>query len=272
MDQIGPTVRRRRQDLGLTLGALAEAAECSKAYLSAIENDRLNNPPSRRVLERIAGALSIEPGDLVRMAEWQRTPAAVRAEIEQLLQRSGAKATGGGRDLDALYRDGQLQQWVETQQPNIEPVRAVGYRVPLINKVAAGYPTDFTDLDYPARVADEYLTLPGLTDTTAFAARVVGDSMAPTYREGEIIVFSPQRPAGDGEDCFVRLLPDHQTTFKRVFFEEGERIRLQPLNERFEARTVDREAVDGLYPAIVRLQQLDQTLAGSPAQGEGLHP
>ncbi len=273
MDQIGPTVRRRRQDLGLTLDALAQAAGCSKAYLSAIENDRLNNPPSRRVLEHIAAALSIDAGDLIRMAEWQRTPAAVRAEVEhmaaharqveRLLHQAGGDRAGHGRNLDAMYRNGQLHRWVDDHRPNIEPFREIGYRVPLINKVAAGYPTDFTDLDYPARVADEYLTVPGVTDATAFAARVVGSSMEPDYREGEIIVFSPQRPAADGEDCFVRLLPDHKTTFKRVFFEDGGRIRLQPLNDRFEARTVQRVAVDGLYPAILRLQQLGQPVNGS---------
>lgn len=93
-------------------------------------------------------------------------------------------------------------------------------RAPLINNVRAGYPTEFTDLGYPARVADEYVTVPDLHDPDAFAARVVGDSMAPEYREGDIVVFSPERDAVSGSDCFVRFERDETTTFKRVFFEE----------------------------------------------------
>jgi len=44
---------------------------------------------------------------------------------------------------------------------------------------AGAYTADFTDLDYPLNVADEYTAAPGLDDPQAFAARVVGDSMLP---------------------------------------------------------------------------------------------
>src|SRR6185295_16344626 len=88
---------------------------------------------------------------------------------------------------------------------------ALPVQAPLINKVAAGYPTEFTDLGYPARVADEYVSAPGVTDADAFAARVVGDSMMPLYREGDIVVFSPERDTKDGDDCFVRLERDDET-------------------------------------------------------------
>jgi len=124
--------------------------------------------------------------------------------------------------------------------------------------VAAGYPTEFTDLGYPARVADEYVSVPDVVDPEAFAARVVGDSMAPEYLEGDVVVFSPALSATQGSDCFVRLERDDETTFKRVFFEgvdgegaaEGDLIRLQPLNPRYGARVLAREDVAALYPAI----------------------
>jgi phage repressor protein C with HTH and peptisase S24 domain len=132
--------------------------------------------------------------------------------------------------------------------------------VPIINKVAAGYPTEFTDLGYPARVADEYISTPDLYDAQAFAARVVGDSMAPDYREGDVVVFSPERDTPDGADCFVRLDRDNETTFKRVYFErvgELERIRLQPINLAYPARTVNREDVAGLYAAAYVVRAVD---------------
>jgi len=144
--------------------------------------------------------------------------------------------------------------------------------VPLINKVAAGYPTEFTDLGYPARVADEYVRVPEVSDPDAFGARVVGDSMEPEYREGDMVVFSPRATVYNGADCFVRLERDAQTTFKRVFFEDETgkvmddeavrrsgvgasavrvvRIRLQPLNPRYGPRVYEREEVAGLYAAV----------------------
>ena len=63
--------------------------------------------------------------------------------------------------------------------------------VPVINRVSAGYPKDFTDLSYPRGVADEYVGCPDVHDKDAFAARVAGDSMTPKYTQGDIVIFSP---------------------------------------------------------------------------------
>ncbi|HVZ94832.1 MAG TPA: S24 family peptidase [Phycisphaerales bacterium] len=141
--------------------------------------------------------------------------------------------------------------------PMVLPVQ-----VPLINKVAAGYPREFTDLGYPARVADEYIAVPDVYDADAFAARVVGDSMFPDYHEGDIVVFSPTAPIGEGDDCFVRLERDEETTFKRVYFEKdpkgNELIRLQPLNSTYGPRTLPREDVAGLYAAVYVVRRVDK--------------
>lgn len=134
--------------------------------------------------------------------------------------------------------------------------RLLPIEVPLINSVAAGYPTEFTDLGYPARVADAYVRTPDIHDPDAFAARVVGNSMAPLYQEGDIVVFSPAKPIdpASGTDCFVRLEPDHESTFKRVYFETDSRgtqlVRLQPLNPNFPPRTLPRDQIAGCYPAV----------------------
>lgn len=131
---------------------------------------------------------------------------------------------------------------------------SLSLEVPVVNRVAAGYPREFTDLGYPARVADEYVRCPDLTDPDAFAARVVGDSMSPVYTEGDIVIFSPAKAIKDGSDCFVRLEPDHETTFKRIYSETDHAghavIRLQPLNSAFPPRTLPREQVAALFAAV----------------------
>ncbi len=74
--------------------------------------------------------------------------------------------------------------------------------------------------------------------------------MAREYREGKVVVFSPDLPTPSGTDCFVRLERDNETTFKRVYFEDdGRTIRLQPLNGSYPPRSVDREDVSGLWAA-----------------------
>lgn len=273
MTTLGQLVRHRRKQLQLTLDRLAPIVQCSKAYLSAIENDRLDNPPSTELLLRLESALQLADGELRELADWARTPKPIRERLHQLdvasdatreLARTLLSIAGkahdskkkAGKDLDALYASGQLQRLIDAATGNVAATPAVRARVPIINKVAAGYPADFTDLDYPARVADDFAAVPDLADPDAFAARVCGASMQPDYREGDIIVFSPATDPRSGSDCFVRILPDHQTTFKRVYFESEQRIRLQPLNPAFAPATYERTEIAGLYPAIMKIQKI----------------
>jgi repressor LexA len=101
---------------------------------------------------------------------------------------------------------------------------------------------------------------PEVNDKDAFAARVHGESMMPKYRPGDIVIFSPAADPREGDDCFVRF-DDGQTTFKRVFFEEGadgeSMLRLQPRNEKFRPRVVRSQSVSGLYRAMYKYQRVD---------------
>ncbi|MEN0020686.1 MAG: helix-turn-helix domain-containing protein [Planctomycetota bacterium] len=206
---IGALVRTRRLELNLTLDRVGERAGCSKSYLSAIENDR-GAHPGPALIARLEEALALEPGSLRSVADLSVTPAGVRARLAKAEAESRAarrlvelvgtgQSQGGTADrspLDEAYRSGEVGQLLQRlgasagDQPEAVPLPL---EVPLINKVAAGYPTEFTDLGYPARIADEYVRCPDLADPDAFAARVVGTSMQPDYREGDIVIFSPAR-------------------------------------------------------------------------------
>jgi repressor LexA len=133
--------------------------------------------------------------------------------------------------------------------------------VPIVNRVSAGYPRDFTDLSYPPTVADDYVGCPDVRDKDAFAARVHGDSMTPKYREGDIVIFSPAAAPRSGDDCFIRF-ESGETTFKRVFFESDDSgtsvIRLQPRNEKYRPQIVPSTQVSGLYKAMFRYQRVDE--------------
>lgn len=275
MRTVGELIRTRRQELGQTLQELALSVGCAKSYLSTIENDRREHPPSRALLQRLERAMRMTPGALVSVGNLQVMPEDVRREVLSLqTDRSVARRLAEmlTRDgVDSMHRSGELRRLVEQLAPSggreragdgdgITLATALPLQVPVINKVAAGYPTEFTDLGYPARVADEYVSVPDVFDGDAFAARVVGDSMAPLYHEGDIVVFSPAATTAPGSDCFVRFERNAETTFKRVYFErdaEGrEMIRLQPLNAQYPPRTVEREEVAGLYAAVYVVRRI----------------
>jgi repressor LexA len=255
---LGSLIRARREALGLTQDRTADAAGISKPYLSNIETGRAKNPPSARVLEGLENALALPSGQLQRAAQLARTPTAVRQEHEQLeaqLQkyRSVLKTILDKSDAKA---DGDLEAMIDSlgTESNVDLLGA-SRPVPVINKVTAGYPQHFTDLDYPASIAEEYIRCPDLADPQAFAARIVGDSMAPEFSEGDIVVFSPATEPRDGFDCFVRF-EDGETTFKRFYQDDPETIRLQPLNNAYPATQVPAKRVTGLWPAVARFQSL----------------
>lgn len=266
---LGGLVRSRRRARGLTLADVAGRVGCTKGYLSLIETGR-KGPPSAELIAALERALEMDAGALARVAAVERTPSDVRDDYERLRSRDEQakaaarrlRALASGGSVDALYRSGALRSLIDAIDPegsepgqaeSIAPV-SLPLEVPLINRVSAGYPAGFTDLGFPARVADEYVRCPDVSDPDAFAARIVGDSMEPAYREGDVVVFSPARDLEDGCDCFARLEPDSESTFKRVYFERddggAELIRLQPVNNRYAPRVLPREMVAGLYRAV----------------------
>src|SRR5688572_4314142 len=274
MEPLGPKLRRQRRRLGFTLDELAGKTSISKPYLSLIETGRVKSPPGDEKLRRLEQVLGFTTGELVSQAHLQRTPRDVRAMLQALVKGEGVKArsertkgTNGvavasselSTSLDDAYLSGVLQELVDRSAGNVEHVRTNA--VPVINRVSAGYPKDFTDLSYPKGIADDYVGCPDVEDRDAFAARVHGDSMTPKYREGDIVIFSPAAGPRDGDDCFVRFA-DGQTTFKRVFFETGDSskpvVRLQPRNEKYRPQVVPADAISGLYRAVYRYQRVDQ--------------
>jgi repressor LexA len=207
--------------MGLTREQLAISAGLSKAQIANLETGRRRSPPSDRVLRRLEGALEYHARELTRLGHLARTPSMLHDECD---------------DNVALASLGAL--------------------VPIINRVTAGYPHEFTDLDYPPSVADEYIRCPGIADRQAFAARVVGDSMAPDYREGDIVVFSPNTAPGAGDDCFVRFDGAKGTTFKRYYQDNERTVRLEPINPAYPAVTYPVEDITGMWPAVFRVQRL----------------
>jgi len=256
---LGQIIRNKREQLNLTLDEVGSRVGFSKPYLSTIETGKVKNPPGDELLKKLEKILEFEPGLLLHIAHMERIPPDIRQEYESTeaenekwrqFIKNLIHQKANASQLGKLLAKSKL----DTEKDSL-PLSA-GRLVPVINKVAAGYPSDFDDLDYPVGVADDYVRCPDLHDPNAFAVRVVGDSMEPKFREGDIVVFSPAAEVHNGDDCFIRFTEPHETAFKRVFFEPNNEVRLQPRNEKYSPIIIDGKRINGLYRAITKIEKL----------------
>ena len=256
---LGQIIRQKREQLNLTLDEVSNRIGFSKPYLSTIETGKVKNPPSDELLKKLEKILKFESGLLLHIAHIEGLPSDIRQEYESAEAENKKWRKIVKNLIDKKSDPSKLGKIISKQDLDIEQgksVLAAGRLVPVINKVSAGYPSDFNDLDYPVGIADDYVRCPDLHDPNAFAVRVVGDSMEPKFREGDIVIFSPESEVHNGDDCFVRFATPHETTFKRVFFEPDNKIRLQPRNDQYPPTVVKGDRINGLYRAIVRYEKL----------------
>ena len=296
----GQNLRQCRHAIGWTLDQLAAATGISKPYLSNIETGRLCGPPAPDKLALLEKALNLPAGVLTDKADWLRTPQTVRnllsaRPLPENLQPTIAphgdsvpRRADGAVDLDQLLKFSRpigpflAGPCAESGTPNSTESSVVPLlRIPLINRVAAGNAAEFTDLDYPAGIADSYIAAPVPTETVTesgatsasgspdaglFALRIEGDSMEPRYQQGDIVVFSSTQAPQDGDDCLVRLddSENFSTTFKRIEFSAGSAeaipdadatyLTLVPLNPVYPRRSLRQSQISGLYPAVWRIR------------------
>ncbi len=256
---LGKIIRKKREQLNLTLDEVSGQIGFSKPYLSTIETSRVKNPPGDELLRKLEKALEFEPGLLLHIAHMEGMPSDIRQKYESA-EAENSKYRQFIKNLIHKKTDvSKLDSFLAESNLDIEQGKAslsAGRMVPVINKVAAGYPEDFNDLDYPVGIADDYVRCPDIHDPNAFGVRVVGDSMQPKFREGDIVVFSPAAEVHNGDDCFIRFAEPHETTFKRVFFEPDNKVRLQPRNENYSPLIVDGKRINGLYRAAIKYEKL----------------
>jgi phage repressor protein C with HTH and peptisase S24 domain len=256
---LGQIIRKRRHELNITLDEVSAKTGFSKPYLSTIETGKVRNPPSDSLLRKLEEVLEFSAGTLRHIANLDRMPADVRQRFEayeaenqrwrKLVKNLIDKKSSKG-EIDELLSKSDLQ--IDSGSSAIKP----GRLIPVINRVAAGYPVDFDDLEYPAGFADDYVRCPDIDDPHAFAVRVIGDSMEPKFVQGDIVIFSPAAEVRSGDDCFIRLSTPHETTFKKVFFEPQNKVRLQPRNENYAPLIVEGSRINGLYRAVIKYERL----------------
>lgn len=108
-----------------------------------------------------------------------------------------------------MFDDEEREAQPCTNYPNLTPIPQMPHhRVRMVGAVAAGVPI-LADEEY-----DVYVDAPEKAD---YALRIEGDSMEPTYLDGDVIYIREQPNVDDGRVAVV--LVDDSATLKHVYHE-----------------------------------------------------
>lgn len=104
-----------------------------------------------------------------------------------------------------------------------------GRRIPLIGMAQAGSEGYFGDGGYPVGAGWDEISSPELADPNAYALEISGDSMEPVFRDGDIIIVSPNSPVRRGDRVVVRTVKG-EVMAKQLVRQSARRIELASLN------------------------------------------
>jgi phage repressor protein C with HTH and peptisase S24 domain len=121
--------------------------------------------------------------------------------------------------------------------------------LPLIGFAKAGKGGFFDDSGFPVGQGWDEVEVPGVTDTTAYALEITGDSMVPVYREGDTIVVSPGATIRKGDRVVVRT-GDGQVMAKILQKQSARSVELASFNPDHPVKTLDAKNVDWMARII----------------------
>jgi len=82
----------------------------------------------------------------------------------------------------------------------------------------------------PAQAQQEHAEIKSCAEAEPYALRVIGDSMAPEFLDGHIIIVDPAMPPQHG--AYVVIDYQGETTFRQFMVEDGRKF-LKALNDAY---------------------------------------
>ena len=117
------------------------------------------------------------------------------------------------------------------------------FRVPVIGFAQAGDQGYFDDGGFPVGAGWDEVAFPDIGDPGAYALEVTGQSMAPVYRDGDIIIVSPQASIRRGDRVVVKT-QDGEVMAKQLKRKSAKRIELLSLNPDYPDRQLEIAEID----------------------------
>lgn len=115
--------------------------------------------------------------------------------------------------------------------------------IPLIGFAQAGSGGFFDDGGFPVGAGWDQIRFPEVQDENAYALEVTGDSMLPLYREGDILVVSPNSGVRRGDRVVVRTI-DGEVLAKVLARRTADSVELASLNPEHAALFVPLDRID----------------------------
>ena len=122
-------------------------------------------------------------------------------------------------------------------------------QIPLLGLARAGKGGYFDDSGFPVGNGWDEIDVPGVTDNTAYALEITGDSMLPVYREGDRIIVSPGATVRKGDRVVVKTT-DGQVMAKIMQRQTAKNVELASFNVAHDTKTLDMKDVDWMARII----------------------
>ena len=107
--------------------------------------------------------------------------------------------------------------------------RTVTQAVPLIGFAEAGAGGYFDDGGFPVGRGWDEIAFPSVNDEHAYALEISGDALAPTYREGSLLIVSPVASIRRGDRVVVKTR-DNEVTVSELKRRTAKTIELRAIN------------------------------------------
>jgi phage repressor protein C with HTH and peptisase S24 domain len=131
---------------------------------------------------------------------------------------------------------------VESFVSLIGELNGTAQAVPLIGFAEAGAGGYFDDGGFPVGKGWDEIAFPAVTDEHAYALEISGESMQPTYRDGDVIIVSPAAPVRRGDRVVVKT-KSGEVMVKELKRQTAKQVELKSLNADHPERTLSLEEV-----------------------------
>ena len=187
-----------------------------------------------RAIDRLAAKYGMSPSGLARRGGLDPTTFNKSKRVTKEGKQRWPSTESIAKILEAT--GASLAEFVS--QIGDENAAAQAQRIPVIGYAQAGSQGFFDDAGFPTGAGWDEVLFPRIRDPHAYGLEISGDSMAPVYRDGDIIVVSPEASLRRGDRVVVKTR-DGEVMAKQLLRQSARRLELVSLNRSHPDRVIE---------------------------------